>query len=265
MRTVVVLPFVPVTASHGAPPGRAAARRARPRPRPECPWLRRRVAADGPDASPGDVTTRSTPGGTLSGSPTKEAPAARSGSTAVVRCRSVSSTRAPRASRARAADSPANRTPQTSTVRPVGSSGKSAIADEVGVEQSDAERDRESGDDPEAHDDRDLLPPRSSKWWCSGAIRNTRRPVPVRRRVNLNQPVWMMPDSVTTANRPPRTTSSNSVRDRMARPAIRPPSAIEPVSPMKICAGEAFHHRKPKQALIAAAATSARSSGSRTR
>ena len=34
-------------------------------------------------------------------------------------------------------------------------------------------------------------------------------------------------------------------------PAIRPPSAIEPVSPMKICAGEAFHHRKPKQAPIA--------------
>ena len=34
-------------------------------------------------------------------------------------------------------------------------------------------------------------------------------------------------------------------------PAISPPSAIDPVSPMKICAGEEFHHRNPKQAAIA--------------
>src|SRR6476660_3294801 len=81
-----------------------------------------------------------------------------SGSTAVVRCRSASSTRAPRASSARAADSPANRTPQTRTVRPKGSSGESAMSDELGVEQPGAERDGQSGDDPEAHDDRDLLP-----------------------------------------------------------------------------------------------------------
>ena len=33
---------------------------------------------------------------------------------------------------------------------------------------------------------------------------------------------------------------------------------------MKIWAGEAFHHRKPKQAPVMAAATTARSSGSRT-
>ena len=37
--------------------------------------------------------------------------------------------------------------------------------------------------------------PASSKWWCSGAMRNTRRPVPVRIRVNLNQPVWMIDES----------------------------------------------------------------------
>ena len=38
--------------------------------------------------------------------------------------------------------------------------------------------------------------PASSKWWCSGAIRKTRLPVPVRIRVNLNQPTWMITDSV---------------------------------------------------------------------
>ena len=43
-------------------------------------------------------------------------------------------------------------------------------------------------------------------------------------------------------------TSSSSVRVVMARPASAPPRASEPVSPMKILAGEAFHHRKPKQA-----------------
>ena len=47
-------------------------------------------------------------------------------------------------------------------------------------------------------------------------------------------------------------------------PASPPPSAREPVSPMKILAGEAFHHRKPKQAPVMAEASTARSSGSRT-
>ena len=58
--------------------------------------------------------------------------------------------------------------------------------------------------------------------------------------------------------------SSSSVRVRIASPASAPPSASEPVSPMKMAAGEAFHHRKPKQAPVIAAATTARSSGSRT-
>ncbi len=47
-------------------------------------------------------------------------------------------------------------------------------------------------------------------------------------------------------------------------PAMMPPSASEPVSPMKILAGAAFHHRKPMQAPAVAAAMIARSSGSRT-
>ena len=45
---------------------------------------------------------------------------------------------------------------------------------------------------------------------------------------------------------------------------MMPPSASDPVSPMKILAGAAFHHRNPIQAPAVAAAISARSSGSRT-
>ena len=33
----------------------------------------------------------------------------------------------------------------------------------------------------------------------------------------------------------------------IAKPAIAPPSVSEPVSPMKIWAGGAFHHRKPSR------------------
>ncbi len=54
------------------------------------------------------------------------------------------------------------------------------------------------------------------------------------------------------------------MRVRIANPASAPPSASDPVSPMKIAAGEAFHQRKPKQAPVMAAAMMARSSGSRT-
>ena len=47
--------------------------------------------------------------------------------------------------------------------------------------------------------------PASSKWCCSGAIRNTRLPV------SLNEPTWMTTDSVMITNRPPRMTSSSWV------------------------------------------------------
>ena len=74
----------------------------------------------------------------------------------------------------------------------------------------------------------------------------------------------MITDSVMATNRPPRMTTSSSVRVVMASPASAPPRAREPVSPMKILAGEAFHHRKPKQAPMPQAATTARSWASRT-
>ena len=103
-----------------------------------------------------------------------------------------------------------------------------------------------------------------SKWWWMGAMRKSRLPVPVRRRVALNQVTCSITETVSTTKTPPSTMSSSSVRVRIARPASAAPRASEPVSPMKICAGAAFHHRKPKQAPVMAAAITARSSGSRT-
>ena len=74
----------------------------------------------------------------------------------------------------------------------------------------------------------------------------------------------MMTDSVIRTNRPPMKARRSSVRDRMAKPATAPPMASDPVSPMKILAGEVFHQRKPTRAALRMAASSARSSGSRT-
>ncbi len=82
--------------------------------------------------------------------------------------------------------------------------------------------------------------------------------------VTLNTLTWMTTDIVMITKSPPSRISSNSVLVMMARPASAPPRASEPVSPIQILAGGAFHHRKPKQAPITDAATTAASSGSRT-
>ena len=72
----------------------------------------------------------------------------------------------------------------------------------------------------------------------------------------------MITDSVMMTNSPPRMTMSSSVRVMIASPASAPPRASEPVSPMKILAGEAFHQRNPKQApMQRRPRESARSSG----
>jgi len=63
-----------------------------------------------------------------------------------------------------------------------------------------------------------------------------------------NELTWMTTDRVIRANRAPLRPSRSSVREQMARPARAPPRASEPVSPMKILAGEVFHHRNPKHA-----------------
>src|SRR6185437_16998362 len=77
--------------------------------------------------------------------------------------------------------------------------------------------------------------PASSKWCWSGAILNTRLPV------SLKEPTWISTDSATITNSPPSRTSSSSVLVTITRPASAPPRASEPVSPMKILAGGAFH------------------------
>ena len=100
--------------------------------------------------------------------------------------------------------------------------------------------------------------PSISKWWWIGAIRKTRLPV------SLKLATWITTDIVIITKRPPRTTRSSSVRVRIARPARAAPRDSDPVSPMMMLAGEAFHHRNPKQAPAMAQATTARSSASRT-
>ena len=58
-----------------------------------------------------------------------------------------------------------------------------------------------------------------SKWWCSGAMRKTRRPV------RLNQNTWMMTDSVSTTNSPPTMASTTSCLVATATAPSAPPSA----------------------------------------
>ena len=97
-----------------------------------------------------------------------------------------------------------------------------------------------------------------SKWWCNGTIRKTRLPV-VR-----NETIWITQVVVMMTKSPPIMIESSVVRVATASPPIRPPSPSEPTSPMKIRAGDVFHHRKPTQAPAAAAAIMAISRGSRT-
>ncbi|SIK42336.1 Uncharacterised protein [Mycobacteroides abscessus subsp. abscessus] len=79
-----------------------------------------------------------------------------------------------------------------------------------------------------------------------------------------NAAICKTTDTISATNSAPSTTASNSVRVVTDRPAMTPPRASDPVSPMKILAGAAFHHRNPMHAPAVAAAMTARSSGSRT-
>ena len=68
--------------------------------------------------------------------------------------------------------------------------------------------------------------------------------------VSLKYPTWTITDAPSSTNKPPTMTSTNSCFTDTATAPIRPPSASEPVSPMKICAGGALNHRKPRPAPI---------------
>ena len=93
--------------------------------------------------------------------------------------------------------------------------------------------------------------PPNSKWWWSGAIRKTRRPS------SRKLPTWRMTDTVSMTKSPPMMGNRSAVLVDSASAARPAPMANEPVSPMKIFAGAAFHHRKPAQAPSMAAATTA--------
>ena len=75
---------------------------------------------------------------------------------------------------------------------------------------------------------------------------------------------WMITDVVSMTNSPPSTTSRSCVLVTIASAPISPPSASAPVSPMKIRAGAAFHHRNPAAAPTAPPATIAVSSAAFT-
>ena len=93
----------------------------------------------------------------------------------------------------------------------------------------------------------------SSKWWWIGAIRKTRL------RKVWKAKTWISTDSASMTKMPPRMISSTSVLVITASPAIAPPSPSDPVSPMKIVAGNELNHRKPMHAPTRQPATSARS------
>ena len=95
--------------------------------------------------------------------------------------------------------------------------------------------------------------PSSSKWWWIGAMRNGRL------RKVWKEKTWIITLSASTTKMPPSRISRISVFVMIASPAIAPPSASEPVSPMKIVAGNALNHRKPTQAPTRQADSSARS------
>ncbi len=92
-----------------------------------------------------------------------------------------------------------------------------------------------------------------SKWWWSGAIRSTRRPS------HLNVSTWSITERASITKMPPMRISSTSVFVMIAKAASAPPRPIEPVSPMKTCAGKALYQRNPIEAPIRLAPRMARS------
>ena len=97
-----------------------------------------------------------------------------------------------------------------------------------------------------------------SKWWWSGAIRRTRLPN------HLKLTTWTMTESASITKIPPMKMSRDSVLVMIAKAAIAPPRPIEPVSPMKTCAGNALYQRKPIEAPIRLAPRIARSRSTRS-
>src|SRR5690606_30783231 len=76
--------------------------------------------------------------------------------------------------------------------------------------------------------------PSFSKWWWIGAMRKTRLPVV------LKWTPWMMTERISTTTSPPMMARTISCLLATATAPIRPPSASEPDSAMKIAAGSTW-------------------------
>ena len=114
--TVVVLPFVPVRASHSGAPGRRSRQASSTSPTTSTPAAAAATSSGLSGRQPGLVTTSAVPsGGALSASTRR--PSARSGS-ARSSLPSATTTDAPRSRRARAAAVPLTPAPATTTGRP---------------------------------------------------------------------------------------------------------------------------------------------------
>ena len=83
--------------------------------------------------------------------------------------------------------------------------------------------------------------PESSKWWWRGDILNSHC------LVSLKNPTWMITDII-DHQQPGQDHQQQFGAGEDRHPGEHPTERSEPVSPMKIFAGAAFHHRNPKQA-----------------
>ena len=87
-----------------------------------------------------------------------------------------------------------------------------------------------------------------------GDISKMRRPSPYLRLVYLKYPTCTITESASTRKTPHNSGNSNSLRMQSAKTAIIPPMVNEPVSPIKICAGNELYHKKPISAPTKAVA-----------
>ena len=75
-----------------------------------------------------------------------------------------------------------------------------------------------------------------------------RSPFPYLYLVYLKNDTWMITDNVSITKTPPIINNRSSFLSRMDIVPKAAPNESDPVSPIKISAGEALNHRNPKQA-----------------
>ena len=240
--TVVVLPFVPVTAMNSfasirqassSSPSTGMPARARGddhgRLRRDARALDRRARTRSSSATPSSPRCSSTP-------------AAAQRSHAGGRARVHADHLLPaRAQRERSGRRPSGRARRPGRGPPGsgGDRGAHRSADALAVDR-EADRAADRGDDPEAQDDLRLRPRPAARNGGGSAPSGTRVCASSGRRSPGSAT-----DSASITKIPPSRISSTSVFVITASPAIAPPSPSEPVSPMKIVAGKALNHRKP--------------------